>query len=268
MKRKLIAIAITVATILTFFTGCVKQDVNVSINKDGTGAIITEFGIEKEFYTQLKDSGTDPFEGKTVTEYEYDGSTYVSVSETKEYSDIKEIETALKEMTFRTDIFADMSFENEDILDDTESDIETEIESENDLLDITVNTGSENQETDSESEENNKIFESVSIEKNDGFFYSVLNFNAKFNKQNTTEESYEFDDIYKFRLSLDLPDEIISSTGGSVEGNKIIFDLSSIPENREISASCESKNTTVIIGLVAGLILLVGGAFFIIKFKK
>ena len=135
-------------------------------------------------------------------------------------------------------------------------------------MDITVNTGSENQETDSESEENNKIFESVSIEKNDGFFYSVLNFNAKFNKQNTTEESYEFDDIYKFRLSLDLPDEIISSTGGSVEGNKIIFDLSSIPENREISASCESKNTTVIIGLVAGLLILVGGAFCLIKFKK
>ena len=43
MKRKLRAIAITVATILTFFTGCVKQDVNVSINKDGTGTIITSF---------------------------------------------------------------------------------------------------------------------------------------------------------------------------------------------------------------------------------
>ena len=273
MKRKLIAIVMTVATILTFFTGCVKQDVNVSINKDGTGAIITEFGIEKEFYAQLKDSGTDPFEGKTVTEYEYDGSTYVSVSETKEYSDVKEIETALEDMIFRTDIFADMSFENEDSFEDSESNIEEEIESENGLLDITVNTGSENEETDSKSdetvsEENNKIFESVSIEKKDGLFYSVLNFNAKFNKQNTTEESYEFDDIYKFRLTLEFPDEIISSTGGSVEGNKIIFDLASIPENGEISASCESKNTTVIIGLVAGLILLVGGTFCIIKFKK
>ena len=40
--------------------------------------------------------GSDPFEGKTVSEYQYDGSTYVSYAETKEYSSYEEMEKALK----------------------------------------------------------------------------------------------------------------------------------------------------------------------------
>ena len=62
--------------------------------------------------------------------------------------------------------------------------------------------------------------------------------------------------------------EITQSKGGKVEGNKITFDIADITESQEFAATCESNNTGTVIGIVAGLALVVAGIFFFIKFKK
>ena len=86
MKKKVFALLMSTIMLLSLLTGCIHQDMGVKMNKDGTGSITTTLGIEKDFYEQLRSMGSDPFEGKTGSEYQYDGSTYVSYAETKEYS--------------------------------------------------------------------------------------------------------------------------------------------------------------------------------------
>ena len=76
--KKTLAIVLSAVMMIVMLTGCIHQDMGVKMNKDGTGSITTTLGIEKDFYDQLVSMGSDPVEGKTTTEYEYDGSTYVS----------------------------------------------------------------------------------------------------------------------------------------------------------------------------------------------
>ena len=76
--KKTMAILLSAVMMIVMLTGCIHQDMGVKMNKDGTGSITTTLGIEKDFYDQLVSMGSDPFEGKTTTEYEYDGTTYCS----------------------------------------------------------------------------------------------------------------------------------------------------------------------------------------------
>ena len=95
MKKKVFSLCLCLALLLSVLTGCIHQDMGVKMNKDGTGSITTTLGIKKDFYEQMKGMGSDPFEGKTVSEYQYDGDTYVSCAETKEYSSYEDMEKAL-----------------------------------------------------------------------------------------------------------------------------------------------------------------------------
>ena len=83
MKKKVFALLMSTVLLLCVLSGCIHQDMGVKMNKNGTGSITTTLGIEKDFYEQLKAMGSDPFEGKTITEYQYDGNTYVAYAETK-----------------------------------------------------------------------------------------------------------------------------------------------------------------------------------------
>ena len=78
MKKQVISLLLCTVMLLCVLTGCIHQDMGVKMNKDGTGSITTTVGIKKDFYEQMKTAGSDPFEGKTVSEYQYDGDTYVS----------------------------------------------------------------------------------------------------------------------------------------------------------------------------------------------
>ena len=261
MKKKVFALLMSTIMLLSLLTGCIHQDMGVKMNKDGTGSITTTLGIEKDFYEQLKSMGSDPFEGKTVSEYQYDGSTYVSYAETKEYSSYEEMEKALLEMTYETEMLEDAQ--------GTEVEDEHSVEEEsNDIFDITIEEEKEDAPTPTTPAQNNHIFSSVNIEKNGGIFYSSYTFAAVLNPQNGDGLDYDLNETFKVTLTVEMPTEITGAKGGTVEGNKVVFDIADITATQELAATCEENNTGLVIGIVIGLVVLVAGAVCLIKFKK
>ena len=258
MQKKVLALLMSTIMLLSLLTGCIHQDMGVKMNKDGTGSITTTLGIEKDFYEQLKSMGSDPFEGKTVSEYQYDGSTYVSYAETKEYSSYEEMEKALLEMTYETEMLEDAQ--------GTEVEDEPSVEEEsNDIFDITIE---EEKEDAPAPAQDNHIFSSVNIEKNGGIFYSSYTFAAVLNPQNGDGLDYDLNETFKVTLTVEMPTEITGAKGGTVEGNKVVFDIADITATQELAATCEENNTGLVIGIVIGLVVLVAGAVCQIKFKK
>lgn len=258
MQKKVLALLMSTIMLLSLLTGCIHQDMGVKMNKDGTGSITTTLGIEKDFYEQLKSMGSDPFEGKTVSEYQYDGSTYVSYAETKEYSSYEEMEKALLEMTYETEMLEDAQ--------GTEVEDEPSVEEEsNDIFDITIE---EEKEDAPAPAQDNHIFSSVNIEKNGGIFYSSYTFAAVLNPQNGDGLDYDLNETFKVTLTVEMPTEITGAKGGTVEGNKVVFDIADITATQELAATCEENNTGLVIGIVIGLVVLVAGAVCLIKFKK
>ena len=247
-----------VAMLAMMLTGCIQNDIGVKMNKDGTGSISATIGIEKDFYQNLKQMGSDPFEGKTTTEYTYEDTTYVAYTEVKEYSSYEEMEKALLEMTYDTELIEDAQQSQDDEMNVENEDFDGNGE---DII-VIPNTEPAATETD------NRIFSSVNIEKNSGIFYSSYTFNAVMNPQSNDGLDYDMNDAFKVTLTVEMPDEITQSKGGKVEGNKITFDIADVTESQEFAATCETNNTGVVIGIVVGLVVIVAGIFCLIKFKK
>ena len=268
MKKKVFALLMSTIMLLSLLTGCIHQDMGVKMNKDGTGSITTTLGIEKDFYEQLKSMGSDPFEGKTVSEYQYDGSTYVSYAETKEYGSYEEMENALLEMTYETELIDDaQNAEMEDVP------AEEEDRNVDGVFDVVI--GEEEEEnvkektpTPATPAKDNRIFSAVNIEKNSGIFYSSYTFAAVLNPQNGDGMDYDLNETFKVTLTVEMPAEITGAKGGTVEGNKVVFDIADITATQELAATCEENNTGLVIGIVIGLVVLVAGAVCLIKFKK
>ena len=267
MKKKVFALLMSTIMLLCVLTGCIHQDMGVKMNKNGTGSITTTLGIEKDFYEQLKAMGSDPFEGKTVSEYQYDGNTYVSYAETKEYSSYEDMEKVLLDMTYETELVEDaQNGETED------EPIEKPENNIGGVFDIVI--GEEEEDVKEETPtpatpaKDNRIFSAVNIEKNSGIFYSSYTFSAVLNPQNGDGLDYDLNDTFKVTLSVEMPAEITGAKGGTVEGNKVIFDIADITSTQELAATCEENNTGLVIGIVIGLVVLVAGAVCLIKFKK
>ena len=237
--KKTLAILLSAVMMIVLLTGCIHQDMGVKMNKDGTGSITTTLGIEKDFYDQLVSMGSDPFEGKTTTEYEYDGTTYVSYAESKEYSSYEEMEQALLDMTYVTELIEDAQ---EDASDDGEVD---------DVIDVTV-------DAEEAPAQDSHIFSSV----------STYTFHAVLNAQSNENADYDMNDTFKVTLSVEMPCEITDSKGGTAEGNKIIFDIADITESQELSASCEENHTGAVIGITLAVVALVVGLVFFFKSRK
>ena len=261
MKKKVFALLMSTIMLLSLLTGCIHQDMGVKMNKDGTGSITTTLGIEKDFYEQLKSMGSDPFEGKTISEYQYDGSTYVSYAETKEYSSYEEMEKALLEMTYETEML-------EDAQDAETEDNEDAQENPDDIFDVNIEEVETENVEDIAPAQDNHIFSSVNIEKNGGIFYSSYTFAAVLNPQNGDGLDYDLNETFKVTLTVEMPTEITGAKGGTVEGNKVVFDIADITATQELAATCEENNTGLVIGIVIGLVVLVAGAVCLIKFKK
>ena len=247
--KKTMAFLLSAVMMIVMLTGCIHQDMGVKMNKDGTGSITTTLGIEKDFYEQLVSMGSDPFEGKTTTEYEYDGTTYVSYAESKEYSSYEEMEQALLDMTYETELVEDAQ---EETSDDGEVD---------GVIDVAVDAVEA-------STQDNHIFSSVSIEKDSGIFQSTYTFHAVLNAQNNENADYDMNDTFKVTLSVEMPCEITGSKGGTAEGNKIVFDIADITESQELSATCEENHTGAMIGITLAVVALVVGLVFLFKSKK
>lgn len=233
MKKKIIALVLAAVSICMMLTGCMHTDIVIKMNKNETGSIAATIGIERDLYEQLKESGNDPFEGKTTTTYELEGETYIGYSETKEYDSYKDMEKALLEMTYQTEALNEKNNDEKDDPDDSAYTLYV-----------------------SESEEDNHIFSAVEIEKNGGIFYSSYTFHATLNSQTGDYNGTAFNDIFKVTISLEMPEKISQSQGGTALGNKIVFDISDISDGGELAAFCEANNTGLIVGIIVAFIVI------------
>ena len=246
MKKKIFALVMAVMMLAMMLTGCIQNDIGVKMNKDGTGSISATIGIEKDFYQNLKQMGSDPFEGKTTTEYTYEDSTYVAYTEVKEYSSYEEMEKALLEMTYESDVFDGLNTE----------DFETE-----------------DAEESAEAAEPAPIFKSVSIDKSSGLFYSNYTFKAEMNPQEISDsEDIEMDlpidtDSFRMTFTVTMPSDITQANGATVEGNKAVFEIDDITEAQEFSVVCEQNNVAAVIVIIVVLVIVLGLFFFLTKRK-
>lgn len=244
--KKHIMLLMAIVCMFAMLTGCVQQDVGVALNADGTGTVSATIGIEKDAYEQLVGMGTDIFDGKETSTYEYDGNTYVSYTETKDYASYEEIEKALLEMTYESEVFEDL---------DT-GDLESEMPEES-----------------TESTEPTPIFKNVTIEKNTGLFYSTYTFKAELNPQEITEtEDTEMElpidtDSFRMTFTITMPSDITQASGGTVEANKAVFEIDDITEAQEFSVISEQNNIVAVVVIVVVLVIILGLFFFLTKRK-
>jgi len=244
--KKHIMLLMAIVCMFAMLTGCVQQDIGVALNADGTGTVSATIGIEKDAYEQLVGMGTDIFDGKETSTYEYDGNTYVSYTETKDYASYEEIEKALLEMTYESEVFEDL---------DT-GDLESEMPEES-----------------TESTEPTPIFKNVTIEKNTGLFYSTYTFKAELNPQEITEtEDTEMElpidtDSFRMTFTITMPSDITQASGGTVEENKAVFEIDDITEAQEFSVISEQNNIVAVVVIVVVLVIILGLFFFLTKRK-
>ena len=244
--KKHIMLLMAIVCMFAMLTGCVQQDIGVALNADGTGTVSATIGIEKDAYEQLVGMGTDIFDGKETSTYEYDGNTYVSYTETKDYASYEEIEKALLEMTYESEVFEDL---------DT-GDLESEMPEES-----------------TESTEPTPIFKNVTIEKNTGLFYSTYTFKAELNPQKITgTEDTEMElpidtDSFRMTFTITMPSDITQASGGTVEENKAVFEIDDITEAQEFSVISEQNNIVAVVVIVVVLVIILGLFFFLTKRK-
>ena len=244
--KKHIMLLMAIVCMFAMLTGCVQQDIGVAINADGTGTVSATIGIEEDAYNQLVGMGSDIFEGKETSTYEHDGKTYVSYTETKSYENYEDIEKALLEMTYDSDVFDGLNtedFETEDAVESTES------------------------------TEPTPIFKNVTIEKNTGLFYSTYTFKAELNPQEITEtEDTEMElpidtDSFRMTFTITMPSDITQASGGTVEENKAVFEIDDITEAQEFSVISEQNNIVAVVVIVVVLVIILGLFFFLTKRK-
>ena len=244
--KKHIMLLMAIVCMFAMLTGCVQQDIGVSINADGTGTVSATIGIEEDAYEQLVSMGSDIFEGKETSTYEHDGKTYVSYTETKSYENYEDIEKALLEMTYESDVFDGLNTE----------DFETE-----------------DAEESAEAAEPAPIFKSVSIDKSSGLFYSNYTFKAEMNPQEISDsEDIEMDlpidtDSFRMTFTVTMPSDITQANGATIEGNKAVFEIDDITEAQEFSVVCEQNNVVAVIVIIVVLVIVLGLFFFLTKRK-
>ena len=244
--KKHIMLLMAIVCMFAMLTGCVQQDIGVAINADGTGTVSATIGIEEDAYEQLVGMGSDIFEGKETSTYEHDGKTYVSYTETKSYENYEDIEKALLEMTYESDVFDGLNTE----------DFETE-----------------DAEESAEAAEPAPIFKSVSIDKSSGLFYSNYTFKAEMNPQEISDsEDTEMDlpidtDSFRMTFTVTMPSDITQANGATIEGNKAVFEIDDITEAQEFSVVCEQNNVLAVIVIIVILVIVLGLFFFLTKRK-
>ena len=244
--KKHITLLMAIVCMFALLTGCVQQDIGVALNADGTGTVSATIGIEEDAYKQLVGMGSDIFEGKETSTYEHDGKTYVSYTETKSYENYEDIEKALLEMTYESDVFDGLNTE----------DFETE-----------------DAEESAEAAEPAPIFKSVSIDKSSGLFYSNYTFKAEMNPQEISDsEDIEMalpidTDSFRMTFTVTMPSDITQANGATIEGNKAVFEIDDITEAQEFSVVCEQNNVVAVIVIIVVLVIVLGLFFFLTKRK-
>ena len=254
--KKFFAIILAAVTLTLCLTGCVYEDLNVKLNKDGTGSIATTVGLKKDFVDQML-GGQNPFEGKETQEIEVDGDKYIAYTETKDYASFEEIEKALADMTYDTGDFGDTT---EPVNDETEDVIAEPADSEDSAGDFFLTDPVD--ETPAVNSDDH-IFKSVEITK-DGSKYV---FDAVLNKVEGQVQGYDMSDVFKVSISVEMPAKISAYKNGTVDGKKITFDVSDLSEELELYAEC--KTASVVPVVICGVLVIASiVAFFVIRKRK
>ena len=246
--KKILAIVLAVITLSLCLTGCVYEDLSVKLNKDETGSIAATIGLKKEFVDQT--GVQNPFEGKETKEIEYDGEKYIAYTEVTEYASFEEIAKALTEMTYDTEDY-DVPTENE-----VDGDADTKTAEETSVIDEWLADTSAEEKTD------NHIFKSVKIKK-DGSKYI---FDAILNKVEGQVQGYDMSDIFKVSISVEMPAKVTAYKNGTVDGNKVTFDLSDMSAETELYAEC--KTASVVPVIVCGILVVASLVAFIVLKKR
>lgn len=96
MKTRITAILLSVLCLAVLLTGCVRTELGVVLEKDGTGTVTTTVAIEEDAYNMIKQNGSDPFEGRETKKVTYDDTAYISCSDATEKLSYEELENHLK----------------------------------------------------------------------------------------------------------------------------------------------------------------------------
>ena len=209
--RKTITLLLTALMLAFALTGCMRSDIGVTLNKDGTGSVSASVGIEKSVYDQLSAAGADIFEGKTPVPVEYGDTTYMTVTETTECSSYAEIKDKLLALTYNTDKLKEY---------------EAAPQEDSDPSEYTLYTPDSAKKDD-------HVFSSVDIDRTTGIFYSVYTFRATVNPQESGSE--QLNGAVKLTITVNMPDKITQSKGGKTDGRTIVFDFDELNEANEIN---------------------------------
>ena len=244
--KKILTFTLCVLMLVATLTGCVAEDIGIKLNKDGTGTVALTMGIKADYFDMMTGAdGNSIFDGKETSEVTIDGEKYIAVTETKEYKSFDEIEKALLELTYNTDEYEDAVGEPAE---------EDDVIADSDIAVAPIET------------EALPIFKSVEIVKNEGLFYTNYSFNATLNPLPKNAE-YDFNDMMKLSVTLEMPEKISQTNGGTVEEKTVTFDIEDLTNETELLASAEANNYVVIISIVVVLVLVLGLFFFLTKKK-
>jgi len=99
MKKKVVLVFAVVILMVVFLTGCIRTELGIFLNSDGSGSVGASVLIKKEFYEMIKEDN-DPFEGKITFTEKIDGEDYVGFRETKVYDRAADLTAALLSFKF------------------------------------------------------------------------------------------------------------------------------------------------------------------------
>ncbi len=251
MKKRIFAMLACALALTLLLAGCVRTEVGVKLNPDGSGTVGTIVLIQKDAYDMMKESG-DPFEGKETFTETIEDKEYIGTKENTEYGSADELKAALLALTFAGNIS------------DAEKRVSDE-EPENLTGEIVITPD----ETPEDSSEQAVIFKSVDIERNGG----DLTFRAALRPQTDTGSAemsgMGFNDMYKLKVAVTMPGEIKSHSAGVAEEKTVTWDIEDLTAENSMEITSDAGDGSIVpVIIFAVLIVLLIAAVGILMAKK
>ena len=264
--KKIFALILSTISLIAGLSGCVREDVDVKINKDGTGRITSTVALKRGFYEQLKDMyGTDPFEEQDIFRTEYDGEKYIAIRIITDYASFEELEKALSEMRY-TDNQALFDNEHDSTVEGKESKEGEPTNGEDSFDTEMVDNVDIYEEISSNSSAakamNNRIFKSVEIR----YDRSKFSFHAVLNAIEGESFGYNLGEVIRIVVTVELPGRITAYSGDLVDDNKVVFDIADLTKETELHA--ESKTGSSLPAVIVTAVVIAGVAAFVFLRKR
>ena len=250
MKKRIFGLLACVLALTFVLAGCVRTEVGVTLESDGSGTVGTIVLIQKDAYDMMKEAG-DPFEGKETYTETIDDEEYIGTKETAEYGSADELKAALLALTFAGNV----SDAERRVSDDEPENLTGEIV-------ITPDAPEDNSEQAA-------IFKSVDIAKDGG----SLTFRAALAPQTETggEElsGMDFNEMYKLKVVVTMPGEIKSNSAGTVEDKTVTWEIDDLTAENSIEIVSDAGDSSIVpVVIFSVLIVLLLVALGILMAKK